>query len=101
MEMKMQTNEEVSIIIGVATAHCAIGVTSIHCTVSGETEKALKVSALTESGKEVSAWFPRKAFVNEKLTKYGKRVEIAKWFKANGWTARFMELSANSSFIAA
>ena len=86
---------------GIATAHCAIGTTGICGTVDRETDKAVCVAAHTYKGKRVTAWFPKKALKHEHTTNDTNFYSLAKWFKANGWTRTFIEITADSSSISA
>lgn len=72
------------------------------------TEKAVKLAAVTETGKEISCWFPRKAI---KPLSDGKIIPgsnhahftctIARWFKFEGWSATFARLSRDIQTLAA
>ena len=67
------------------------------------TEKAVKVEAATDSGKTVSACFPKKALVAQKTSMsdgtfiHGNHamhsVKLAPWFKADGWTGTFLNIA--------
>lgn len=86
---------------GIATAHCAIGTTGITGTVDRETDKAICIAAYTHKGKRVTAWFPKKALKHEHNTDGCDFYSVAKWFTPTGWTHTFIEITADSSSIAA
>jgi len=86
---------------GLATAHCAIGTTGIVGRVDRETAKAICIESHTRNGKAVTAWFPKKALKHEHATGGTDFYSLAKWFTATGWTRTFIELTADSSSIAA
>lgn len=70
------------------------------------TEKAVKLCGTTESGKEITAWFPRKAFSKpmDRGTFGNQRVvgaALARWFNPTGWTAKFMSLTTQNSTLVA
>jgi len=72
----------------------------------GETDKAWKVQAETESGKEISAWLPKAALTE--VTERGRfgnqptyTAQFARWFEPTGWTARFIELAIRNTILAA
>lgn len=68
--------------------------------------KAVKVEGITARGKRVTAWFPRKVLQvigapsvignNQHWT-----LALAPWFKADDWTARFLDLTMGASAIQA
>ena len=68
---------EVGIRFGVATAHCAIGVTGIYGNVTRTTEKAIEVTTLVTQQK---VWFPRKALVSGLERDGFQFFALARWF---------------------
>lgn len=87
---------EISILVDYATAHCAIGVSTILGRIMHVTDKAVEIRAETESGKPITFWLPRKALTRVSDAKAGSwkyvRADLARWFKPNGRTARAMSL---------
>lgn len=64
------------------------------------TEKAVKLMAVTENGKEISCWFPIKAlkvFGEPRSNPFDNQINhcatLARWFKLDGWAARFVSLA--------
>lgn len=64
------------------------------------TEKAVKLMAVTENGKEITCWFPIKAlkvFGQPRSNPFDNQIShcatFARWFKAEGWTAKFINLA--------
>lgn len=95
----LQAGQEVSVILGVATAHCAIGVSSVHGCVSRVSEKAVQI---TEDN--LSIWLPKKALVNGHIhiaSPSTRRFDLAKWFYPEGYTARILrKMTSHSSLVA-
>ncbi len=67
------------------------------------TEKAVKLMAVTENGKEITCWFPRKAlkvFSPNNSNPFDNQIShyctLARWFKLDNWAARFINLSRES-----
>lgn len=88
--------------VSYATAHCALGVYGVSGTIIQVREKAVQVAAYTPAGRRVTAWFPRKALVDSKIEAASDaHVHLAKWFKPREWTARFIELCADSAVVSA
>lgn len=72
----------------------------------GETEKAWKVESLNDTGKTFTAYLPKKALsvINEGQPIFNQPYffcRIAKWFRPEGWTAKFLTLATNASTLAA
>jgi len=64
----------------------------------------VQLSGTTERGAEISAWFPRKAFVKptDRGTFGNQRVvgaTLARWFQPSGWTAKFISLTTENSTL--
>lgn len=106
--IKIEIGDIVNVpLAGAITSGGALCCAGFHGEVIEATEKAIKLSGTTESGKEISAWFPRKAFV--KPTDRGlfgnqrmMTATLARWFRPDGWTARFVSLTTeNSTLVAA
>lgn len=64
------------------------------------TEKAVKLMAVTENGKEITCWFPIKAlkvFGQPRNNPFDNQIShcatLARWFKVEGWTAKFINLA--------
>lgn len=92
--------KEFLIVLGTATAHCAIGMSSVFCEWVTETEKAVKVRAVTYGkGTEIEAWLPKKAMIRRKGA--APAYSLAKWYKPNDWTAKFLNLCAQTDVISA
>lgn len=71
------------------------------------TEKAVKLMAVTENGKEVTCWFPRKALKamgNAKIIPGTNSAHacftLARWFKFDGWAATFAHLTRDVQVLA-
>lgn len=99
-------SKEVYISLGHATGHCIIGVSGISGTIIQETEKAVQLQSMTEKGKTVTAWFPKKALGRPELRAKGTAAEhtaykLASWFRASGWTAEFIRLTVSHSVVSA
>jgi hypothetical protein len=67
------------------------------------TDKAVKLQAITESGKEITCWFPKKAlqvFSGNRTNPFDNEtahyVTLARWFRLNDWTLRFLNLTRES-----
>lgn len=98
----LNIGDMVSVLIdGVCTNNNALLTYGFGGDVVEATDKAVRIVAETENGKVISAWFPRRAF--NKITDSGnfgnqpaKRTSLARWFKPNGWTARFIELASRN-----
>lgn len=93
-----------SVSLGGCVAHSAVYTSILHCFVVSVTEKAVQVRAYDERGKlrDATCWLPRKAFVTwQGDDRYGWRCKLAHWFKAEGYTASFLERNANHSGISA
>jgi hypothetical protein len=89
---------------GAITSNGALLAAGFHGDVVAVTEKAVKLAATTEKGAEIEAWFPKKAF--NKITDRGnfgnqpaKTTTLARWFNPTGWTARYIELTTESSTL--
>ena len=89
---------------GVITSNGSLLADGFHGDVVAVTEKAVKLAATTESGAEIEAWFPIKAF--SKVTDRGnfgnqpaKTTTLARWFQPSGWTARYVQLTSESSTL--
>jgi hypothetical protein len=59
------------------------------CVVSKTTAKAVQVSATTQSGAPVTAWFPLAALKTREQSEYTR---LASWFTCDDWQSRFFEL---------
>lgn len=103
----MQLGDTLSIILAAGLNHKGLA----HASVCGEIvevrEKAVKLQAETEKGKAVSAWFPKKALraIGEASAMAGSNhqhytVGLAKWFKGDDWTSRFMQITTRSHWLA-
>ncbi len=108
MSIQIEVGDIISVpLAGALTSGGALCCAGFSGDVVQATEKAIKLSGTTESGKEISAWFPRKAFV--KPTDRGMfgnqrtlSATLARWFTPDGWTARFVQLTTeNSTLVAA
>ncbi len=108
MNIKFEIGDIVNVpVAGALTSNGSLLCAGFHGEVIEATEKAIKLSGTTEGGKEISAWFPRKAFV--KPTDRGMfgnqrslTATLARWFRPDGWTARFISLTTeNSTLVAA
>lgn len=90
--------------LAACTAPGRVAVEGIGATVVEETEKAVKLEASTEKGKAITAWFPKKALKAEirshSLGEY-EVFTLAKWFKIEGWTSRWIELARSVSVLSA
>jgi hypothetical protein len=98
----MQINDTIA--INLATAYNAVSGNIISRGCMAEvvevTEKAVKLQAATHNGKTMTAWFPKKALVLTKTSvsdgvfQHGNSqmycVSLAKWFRAEGYTANFL-----------
>ena len=67
------------------------------------TEKAVKLMAVTENGKEITCWFPRKALKvfgkprsNPFDNQIGHCCTLARWFRLDDWAAKFINLTRDS-----
>ena len=102
MTTALNIGDMVSVLIdGVCTSNSVLLTYGFGGDVVAATPKAVKIEATTEKGAVISAWFPRAAF--SKVTDSGnfgnqsaKRTSLARWFKATGWTGRFIELAATN-----
>jgi len=90
--MEFIEGQSISIFIGGAIAHSAIGTTFIHGSIDAITDKAIKVK--NDNG---SIWFPKKAIV-----KGGEHyVKVAKWFKFDYKNRYTVERMSNVGGISA
>jgi hypothetical protein len=103
----MQLGDTLSIILASGLNHKGLA----HASVCGEIvevrEKAVKLQAETEKGKAVSAWFPKKALrrIGEAREMAGSNhqhhtTELARWFKADDWTNRFIQITTQTHWLA-
>jgi len=102
-----------SLYLGGATAPGCVVVEHCHLEWTGEeTPKAIRVTGKTYTGKTVAAWLPKRAIVSERVDKLGCAVaddqpafattySLARWFRPTGWTARFLELTADVAGVSA
>lgn len=106
--MNIQVGAMVNVVLaGGLTSGGALCCAGFGFDVIGETEKAWHVQGVTETGKEITAWMPKKAFV--KVTDRGNfgnqpvyGAQLAQWFNPTGWTARFIQLcTVNTVRVAA
>lgn len=100
----IETGKEIVIRLGYATAHCAIGVTLVNGRISSVSEKAVEIATYTAADKRVSFWLPLKAlkqYENKHDVTGAVWCELAKWFKASGWTKTALEISCHSGMISA
>jgi hypothetical protein len=72
------------------------------------TEKAVKLQAITENGKEITCWFPKKAlqvFSGNRTNPFDNQtshyVTLARWFRLNDQTSRFLNLARDSHTLRA
>jgi hypothetical protein len=102
MNMTFQQSDVISVVIASAWNSVAnsLAVASATVTVVKVTEKAIQVKSETETGKEISAWLPKKAIkvLGEKKKFPGAEydyctAEIARWFKGDAWTNTFFRLA--------
>ena len=100
--MTFKQTDVISVVIASAWNSVAnsLAVASATVTVTKVTEKAIQVKSETESGKEISAWLPKKAIkvLGEKKRMVGSdydycTAELARWFKGDDWTNTFFRLS--------
>ena len=90
--MDFYAGQQISIFLGGAISHSAIGTTFIHGSIDVVTEKAIKVK--NENG---SIWFPKRAIV-----KGGEHyVKLAKWFKFDYKSRYVVERMSNVGGISA
>jgi len=98
---KIKEGAHISVLTGHATAHCALATSMVHGTIEATTPKALKIRADTVNGKQLTAWLPRKALVNDISETADINCRLAKWFTPQGWTARFLDLATHHSLLSA
>ena len=100
--MTFKQTDVISVVIASAWNSVAnsLAVASATVTVTKVTEKAIQVKGETESGKEISAWLPKKAIkvLGEKKKMVGSdcdycTAELARWFKGDDWTNTFFRLA--------
>jgi hypothetical protein len=105
--MTFQLGDLVSIATaGALTSGGALCAAGFHGDVVAVTEKAIKLQDTLDSGKEISAWFPVKAFTTptERGTFGNQRAvscTLKAWFKPAGWTATYMRLTTENSTLVA
>jgi hypothetical protein len=93
----MKTGDIVSI-VACAALSSTLCVAASSCEAVQVTEKAVLLKSKTNSGKEITAWFPIRA-----LSRIGNgdnnhhTVKLAKWFKPSDWVARFLQLTTTLS----
>lgn len=103
----LQVGAMVSVpLAGGLTSNGALCCAGFSFDIIGESEKAWKVSATTETGKEIEAWLPKKALTNPiDRGNFGNQpvfsCKLARWFRPTGWTARFIDLATSNSVLAA
>ena len=95
----LDTGDRVSLFIGGAVGFDCVAVRMIHGTVVSGTEKAVEIEAETERGNKVRAWFPRRSLLRPAGSTDG--LELAHWFNPTGWTAKFLDMTANVSGVSA
>lgn len=99
----IQVGTMVSILTaGALTSNGTLLTAGIDFDVVGETAKAWKVQAVTETGKEIEAWLPKSALVKPlDRGNFGNQpvvsAQLARWFQPTGWTARFLSLATSTS----
>ena len=98
----MIVGQQISIMTSYATAHCCLATVHFHAVIVGETEKAVKIKAITESGDMTSktCWLPRKAIVT-KTHRDTELHELARWFKPTGFTEYFFRRYSCTHMISA
>jgi hypothetical protein len=98
----MQVSDHVSIVQAASRnlVSNTLAVAASRCEVAAVSEKAVKLSAASPRGKTIEAWFPRKALrpIGDSTTLYNSNnqhftVRLASWFRPEGWTAKFLELT--------
>jgi len=89
---------------GAITSNGSLLAAGFYGDVVAVTENAVKLSATTNRGAEITAWFPIKAF--GKITDRGnfgnqpaKTATMARWFSPTGWTAKYVQLTMESSVL--
>lgn len=105
--MNIAVGTIVSITLGGGiTSGGALCCAGISFDVIGETDKAWKVQAETENGKEITAWLPKKALIKPvDRGNFGNQpvvsAQFARWFNPTGWTAQFLNLATSNSTLTA
>jgi hypothetical protein len=103
----IEIGDAVSVVLaGGLTSNGALCCAGFSGDVIETTEKAVKLSGKTENGKEITAWFPRKAFSKpmDRGTFGNQRIvgaALARWFNPSGWTAKFISLTTENSTLVA
>jgi hypothetical protein len=106
----LKLGQQIYIVTGTATAHCAVAVSGIHCTVVGETEKAVQLEAIADRGGMTGSkcWLPRKAIrtvaprERDRGTKWEMEShDLARWFKPTGYTAFWLDKYVSHACLAA
>ena len=71
----MTIGEPTSIVVGVATAHCRIGMSALHGYVVGGSDKAVEIRFWDECGRlaQQTVWFSRRARVRGQSGSTGAR----------------------------
>lgn len=101
----LQVGAMVSVpLAGGITSNGALCCAGFSFDIIGETAKAWKVQAETETGKEITAWLPKSALT--KPTDRGNwgnqpvyTCGLARWFNPTGWTATFISLATSNSTL--
>ncbi len=102
MTATIQINDSVAIVLASARnlVTNTLAVAASRCEVIDARDKAVKLQSTTARGKVVTAWFPRKALasIGDAAALHGQNtahhtVRLAPWFKADDWTARFLEMT--------
>lgn len=94
---QIKVGDYVGIYLGGATAHCAVAVSHVFGEVTAETEKAVEITA-----KRGKCWLPRRALIAPTTPpEMGGSYRLARWFKADGWCRRWMEMNVKHAVLAA
>jgi len=93
--------DAINIQLGVATAHCAIGITAIQGTVTDVSAKGVQITAYTRNDKPMTTWLPLRALI--KRSRQGGTIytQLSPWFTPGTWQHRFMICCQTSSMISA
>lgn len=94
----LQEADSISVLVGVATAHCAIATTMVSGRVGCVTEKAVRVD---DHG--ASCWFPKKALIKGAVVEVTghRRFDLAKWFHPDVAGARAISRMSHHSVLTA
>lgn len=93
----MAVNDQILLVIGHATAHVTIAVSSVAAVVTSETKLAWQFTAVKEGGEfGFSCWFPKSAIMP---SLNNDCYSLASWFKANNYCSKWIHYNTRHNIL--